>query len=144
MDYLRIELDLLYKKKISMNFYETVSRDSANCFDHGISLRNRNPCYQRISCDSFKYGMSQSSTLVSYWTKMVILFLHWSRISIFGKYHDHPIRRVSIFSNERFEDLLVLTADCRVDHSDLSIHRYGFRTYEWEYSRNSQRKKEVS
>ncbi|KAK2967028.1 hypothetical protein RJ640_003384 [Escallonia rubra] len=45
------------------------------------------------------------------------------RISIFGKYHDHPIRRVSIFSNERFEDLLILTTDCRVDHSDLSIHR---------------------
>ncbi|PHT40415.1 hypothetical protein CQW23_19269 [Capsicum baccatum] len=42
-DYSRIEVDLLYKKKISMNFYEMVSRDSANCLDHGISLRNRNP-----------------------------------------------------------------------------------------------------
>ena len=36
-----------------MNFYEMVSRDSANCLDRGISLRNRNPCYQKISCDSF-------------------------------------------------------------------------------------------
>jgi hypothetical protein len=66
VDYSRIEVDLLYKKKISMNFYEKVLRDSANCFDRGISLRNRNPCYQRISWDYFKYGMSQSSTLVSY------------------------------------------------------------------------------
>lgn len=47
MDYSRIEVDLLYKKKISMNFYEMVSRDSANCLDCGISLRNRNPCYQK-------------------------------------------------------------------------------------------------
>ena len=53
LDHSRIEVDLLYKKKISMNFYEMVSRDSANCLDHGISLRNRNPCYQRISCDYF-------------------------------------------------------------------------------------------
>ena len=53
MDYSRIEVDLLYKKKISMNFYEMVLRDSANCFDRGISLRNRNPCYQRISRDYF-------------------------------------------------------------------------------------------
>ena len=53
MDYSRIEVDLLYKKKISMNFYEMVSRDSANCLDRGISLRNRNPCSQKISCDYF-------------------------------------------------------------------------------------------
>jgi hypothetical protein len=44
---------LLYKKKISMNFDEMVSRDSANCLDRGISLRNRNPCSQKISCDDF-------------------------------------------------------------------------------------------
>ena len=44
MDYSRIEVDLLYKKKISMNFYEMVSRDSANSLDREISLRNRNPC----------------------------------------------------------------------------------------------------
>ncbi|KAK9167017.1 hypothetical protein Scep_002208 [Stephania cephalantha] len=42
VDYSRIEVDLLYKKKISMNFYEMVSRNSANCLDRGISLRNRN------------------------------------------------------------------------------------------------------
>ncbi|KAK2995418.1 hypothetical protein RJ640_029050, partial [Escallonia rubra] len=54
------------------------------------------------------------------------------------------IIQVSIFSNERFEDLLILTTDCRVDHSDLSIHRCRSRTYEWGYSPNSQRKKEVS
>jgi len=48
VDYSRIEVDLLYKKKISMNFYEMVSRDSTNCLDRGISLRNRNPCYQKI------------------------------------------------------------------------------------------------
>ena len=46
MDYSRIEVDLLYKKKISMNFYEMVSRDSANCLDHGISLRNRVEIYK--------------------------------------------------------------------------------------------------
>ncbi|KAM0948066.1 hypothetical protein DsansV1_C07g0074391 [Dioscorea sansibarensis] len=34
-----------------------------------------------------------------------------------------------IYSTERFEHLLILTTDCRVDHSDLSIHRYGSRTY---------------
>ena len=46
-----------------------------------------------------------------------------SRISIFGKYHSHPIIiRVSIFSNEQFEDVLILTTDYRVDHLDLSIH----------------------
>ena len=49
----RIEVDLLYKKKISMNFYEMVSRDSANFLDRGISLRKRNPCYQKISRDDF-------------------------------------------------------------------------------------------
>ena len=53
MDSSRIEVDLLYKKKISMNLYEMVSRDSANCLDRGISLRNRNPSYQKISRDYF-------------------------------------------------------------------------------------------
>ena len=43
---------------------------------------------------------------------------------------------IYIYSNERFEDLLILTTDCTVDHSDLSIHRCRFRTYEWGYSRN--------
>ena len=32
-------------------FFLPVSRDLANCLDRGISLRNRNPCYQKISCD---------------------------------------------------------------------------------------------
>ena len=49
-----------------MNFYEIVSCDLVSCLDHGISLRNKNPCYQRISCDYFYYGMSQSSILVFY------------------------------------------------------------------------------
>ncbi|KAL9160423.1 hypothetical protein ABFS82_08G198700 [Erythranthe guttata] len=52
-------------------------------------------------------------------------------LRVFGKYHDHPIRRVSIFSNEQFEDLLILTTDCRVDHSDLSIHRCRSWTYDF-------------
>jgi len=38
-------------------------------------------------------------------------------------------------------DLKILTADYRVDYSDLSTHRYGSRTYEWEYSQNSQKKR---
>ena len=41
---------------------------------------------------------------------------------IFKKYYDHPMKKIFIFSNEWFEDLLVLIADCRVDH--LSTHRY--------------------
>jgi hypothetical protein len=48
--------------------------------------------------------------------------------------HMHPIRRVLIFSNKRFEDLLILTTHCRIDHLDLSIHKCGSQTYEWGYS----------
>lgn len=75
-------------------------QDPANCIDRGISLRNRNPCSQRISCDCFKYGMSRS--LVSCRTKMFILF-HCS-IQTFrfleSIYHDHPTRGLSTFLNE--------------------------------------------
>ena len=40
--------------------------------------------------------------------------------------------------------MTIPTTDGRVNHSDLSIHRCGSQTYEWGYSQNSQRKKEVS
>lgn len=36
-DYWRIKVNLLYKRKILMNFYEIVLWDSTNCLDYGIS-----------------------------------------------------------------------------------------------------------
>lgn len=125
-------------------------QDPAKCIDRGISLRNRNPCSQRISCDCFKYGMSRS--LVSCRTKMFILFhcsIQTFRFleSIMIIQQEDPTRGLSTFLNEREEDLLIQTTYCRVDYSDLSLHRCHrcrFRSYEWDNSRNSQRKIGVS
>jgi len=37
-------------------------------------------------------------------------------ISTFGKYFGYLIRRISFLSNERFEELLILRTDYKVDH----------------------------
>ena len=45
----------------------------------------------------------------------------WNQMSIqfLGSMHDHPIRRVSIFSNEQFEDLMILTTTNRNRIEDI-------------------------
>ena len=40
-------------------------------------------------------------------------------IQFLGSMHDHPIRRVSIFSNEQFEDLMILTTNNRNRIEDI-------------------------
>ena len=41
-DYSRIKVNLLYKKKISINFYEMISWDLVNCLDcRDLGLINR-------------------------------------------------------------------------------------------------------
>ena len=97
-----IAVDLLYKKKISMIFYETFSRNSSNCLDSGVSLRTGIQVMKGFAAIIF--SMEQVNHPLWYLKNFKMVCLCWcasvaQEFRFFGKYHDHPIRRLSSVVN---------------------------------------------